>query len=110
MGAVETIPEVMTVQQLAEYLKLDANTIYRKFRQGEIPGVKIGKAIRFKKEVIDTWLRRMSWGWNAEKRESLRRWAEAFAEEKGIKEEDVEAALNVRRNGSSASGPVPKGR
>lgn len=99
MGAVETMPEVMTVQQLAEYLKLDPNTIYRKFRKGEIPGVRIGKAVRFKKEVIDSWLRRMSWGWNAEKREGLRRWAEAFAKEKGIREEDIEAAIARRRAG-----------
>ena len=45
--------DVMTVEELADYLKLDPQTIYRKFRKGELPGVRIGKAIRFKRDVIE---------------------------------------------------------
>jgi excisionase family DNA binding protein len=97
-GAVEAA-EIMTVRELAEYLKLDPNTIYRKFRSGEIPGVKIGKAVRFKRDVVDAWLRRMSWAWGPEKRAGLRRWAEDFARQNGIREEDVEAAIARRRAG-----------
>jgi len=99
MSQVDTVSEVMTVEELAAYLKLDPNTIYRKFRKGEIPGVRIGKTIRFKKDVIDSWLRRMSWGWSAENRADLRRWAEQFAKEKGIEQKDVEAAIAKRRGG-----------
>jgi excisionase family DNA binding protein len=53
--------DIMTVDELAKYLKLDSQTIYRKFRKGELPGVKIGNAIRFKREIIDSWLRAMSY-------------------------------------------------
>ena len=99
MAGVTEAPEVMTVRDLAEYLKLDPNTIYRKFRSGEIPGVKIGKAVRFKRDVVDAWLRRMSWRWGAEKGTALRRSAERFAHEKGIGEKDVEDAVTSRRAG-----------
>lgn len=51
---------VMTVDELAAYLKLDAQTIYRKARKGEIPGCRIGRTWRFPKDVIDLWLRRAS--------------------------------------------------
>jgi len=91
--------EIMTVEEVAEYLKLDPQTIYRKFRRGEIPGVKIGKAIRFKREVIDGWLRAMSSRWGPKEREELRRWAERFAKERGVRKRDVLGALRSRRYG-----------
>ena len=89
--------EVMTVEELAEYLKLDPQTIYRRFREGELPGVRIGRAVRFKRDVIDNWLRMMSHRWGAEQRRELREWAERFAKERGISEEDVLAAIRARR-------------
>ncbi len=48
--------EIMTVKQLAEYLKLNYQTIYKKIQKGEIPGSKIGRGWRFQKSVIDRWL------------------------------------------------------
>jgi excisionase family DNA binding protein len=91
--------DVMTVDELAEYLKLDPQTVYRKFRRGELPGVKIGKAIRFKRDVIDAWLRVMSLRWDPERAEELRRWAESFARDRGISEKDVLDAVRARRYG-----------
>jgi excisionase family DNA binding protein len=91
--------DVMTVDELAEYLRLDRQTVYRKFRSGELPGVRIGKAIRFKRDVIDAWLRVMSLRWDPERREELRRWAEGFAKQRGIGEKDVMDAVRARRYG-----------
>ncbi|MGD8240834.1 MAG: helix-turn-helix domain-containing protein [Armatimonadota bacterium] len=91
--------DVMTVRELAEYLKVDPQTVYRRFRRGEIPGVKIGRAIRFKRDVIDSWLRAMSHRWSPTQRDELRRWAEEFARERGIAERDVLAAVRARRYG-----------
>lgn len=91
--------DILTVDELAEYLKVDPQTVYRRFRRGEIPGVRIGKAIRFKREVIDNWLRLMSYRWNAQQRAELRRWAEEFARERGTSEPDVLAAIGRRRYG-----------
>jgi excisionase family DNA binding protein len=91
--------EIMTVREVAEYLKVDPQTVYRKFRRGEIPGVKIGRAIRFKRDIIDAWLRTMSHRWDSKQREDLRRWAESFAKERSISEHDVLAAVRARRRG-----------
>lgn len=91
------IQEVMTAGQLARYLQLDEQTIYRKARSGQIPAVHIGKVLRFKKEVIDGWLRISSLKWTAQKRQNLRSWAEDFAKEKGLKEENIEHAIYKRR-------------
>lgn len=91
------IQEVMTTEQLAKYLQLDEQTIYRKARAGQIPAVHIGKTLRFKKDVIDGWLRISSLKWTAKKRQSLRNWAEEFAKEKGLEEGDLEKAISKRR-------------
>lgn len=91
------IQEVMTAGQLAKYLQLDEQTVYRKARSGEIPAVHIGKALRFKKDVIDGWLRIVSLRWTAPKRQGLRDWAEDYARVKGLKEPDIERAIAKRR-------------
>ena len=91
--------EVMTTTQLAEYLQLDEQTVYRKAKRGQIPAVRIGKILRFKKDVIDGWLRLSSLKWTPAKRENLRNWAADFAKAKGLKEEDVQKAVNKRRHG-----------
>ncbi len=89
--------DIMTVEELAEYLKLDPQTIYRKFKEGEIPGVKIGKAIRFKRDIIDAWLYIMSRRWDERQQEEMYAWGEQFAKEHGITEEDVIKAIRARR-------------
>lgn len=48
--------EIMTIKQLAEYLKLNYQTVYKKAQKREIPGSKIGRGWRFQKIVIDRWL------------------------------------------------------
>jgi excisionase family DNA binding protein len=90
--------DVMTVDELAEYLRLDPQTVYRKFRRGELPGVRIGRAIRFKRDVVEGWLRAMSFGWDAQQRRKLRKWAEQFARQRGVRERDVLDAVRARRH------------
>lgn len=47
---------VMNVAEVARYLRVVPDTIYRKARCGEIPAVKMGKVWRFPKETLDKWL------------------------------------------------------
>jgi excisionase family DNA binding protein len=89
--------EIMTAGQVAQYLQLDEQTIYRKVKRGEIPAVRIGKTLRFKKDLIDGWLQLSSLQWNGPKRRNLRGWAEGFAKTKGLSEEDVLVAVARRR-------------
>ena len=53
--------EILTVKELARYLKMDEHTVYRLARKGVLPGVKIGGEWRFKKDLIDRWIEKMSW-------------------------------------------------
>ena len=48
--------EVMTIIDLAAYLKLSKSTLYKLCQEGKVPGQKIGKHWRFHREVIELWL------------------------------------------------------
>ena len=48
-------PKVLTVNELAEYLRVHRSTIYRLLKRGDLPGFKIGSDWRFNVEVIDQW-------------------------------------------------------
>ena len=50
--------ELMTVQEVAEYLRVKPSSIYEWAKNGKIPGVKVGRLWRFKREQIDEWLRK----------------------------------------------------
>ena len=52
----ESQDTVLTIDQLAEYLKLSKSTLYHLARRGEVPGQKIGRHWRFHKAAIDKWL------------------------------------------------------
>ena len=53
---VSSVTHIMTVDEVARYLGVVPDTIYRKARRGEIPAVKVGKMWRFPKETLDKWL------------------------------------------------------
>jgi len=46
----------LTVKEVAQYLKLSTDLIYKLAQQGRIPASKVGVAWRFKKEKIDRWM------------------------------------------------------
>jgi len=48
--------DVMTVREVAEYLKLTEKTTYRLVADGKIPGFKVGGAWRFRRADIDAWI------------------------------------------------------
>ena len=47
---------VMTINEVADYLKMKVVTIYKHAQEGKIPGFKVGSKWRFKKETIDEWI------------------------------------------------------
>ena len=52
------IPEkLMTLEEIAEYLRLSVHTIYKMAQNGKIPALKAGKMWRFRKADIDEWLK-----------------------------------------------------
>jgi len=52
----ERRPRIMTIEELAKYLRLHKSTVYRMVRDAQIPASKIGNQWRFRKDVIDAWL------------------------------------------------------
>ncbi|WP_375752887.1 helix-turn-helix domain-containing protein [Vibrio sp. HN007] len=52
----EQSDQVMTLEELAVYLKLPKSTVYKLVQDGRIPGQKLGKQWRFGKQAIDLWL------------------------------------------------------
>lgn len=48
---------VLTISELAEYLKISRSTLYKLAQEGKVPGQKIGKHWRFHREAIDSWLK-----------------------------------------------------
>ena len=50
--------ELMTLEELAQYLRFTKKTIYGLLKQGNIPAIRIGRKWRFEKDIIDNWLHR----------------------------------------------------
>ena len=48
--------DVMTIGELAEYLKASKSTSHELAQEGSLPGQKSGKRWRFHRDVIDRWL------------------------------------------------------
>ena len=46
----------MTVQEVADYLHVSHDLIYRLAQKGKIPASKVGGRWRFKRELIDQWM------------------------------------------------------
>jgi PTS system nitrogen regulatory IIA component len=47
--------DIMTIEEVAKYLKLKPQTIYTWAKNGKIPAAKLEKEWRFKKSIIDKW-------------------------------------------------------
>lgn len=51
---------ILTVREVAEYLRLSQAKVFRLAREGSLPVFRIGKAWRFRKDLLDEWLVRQS--------------------------------------------------
>lgn len=45
--------EILTIREVAEYLKINEKTAYRLAGEGKLPGFKVGGAWRFRKDEIE---------------------------------------------------------
>ena len=53
---------LLTTEQVAQYLKVDKFTIYRLVGRKKIPAFRVGNQWRFKMSLIDEWLMKNSNG------------------------------------------------
>jgi excisionase family DNA binding protein len=47
---------IMTVHEVAAYLRMSESKVYRLVRERAIPVARIGKTWRFRKDLLDDWL------------------------------------------------------
>ena len=52
--------EILTLKEVAQYLKLAEKTAYRLAAEGKLPGFKVGGSWRFKREEIEKWIAEQS--------------------------------------------------
>jgi excisionase family DNA binding protein len=52
----DNLAPVMTVEDVAGYLRIPKSSIYKLARAGQIPGLKVGRHWRFHRETIENWL------------------------------------------------------
>jgi excisionase family DNA binding protein len=67
MGAyLRSEPKLMTVAEVAEYLRISRASVYRLVRSRQVPVSSVGRQLRFRRDSIDRWLQGKemnSWGY-----------------------------------------------
>ena len=48
--------EILTLKEVAAYLKLAEKTAYKLAAEGKLPGFKVGGSWRFRREDIERWI------------------------------------------------------
>jgi excisionase family DNA binding protein len=54
-GIAPTPPPILTVKELAKYLRVHTTTVYRLMSTRQIPGFRVGSDWRFDLDAIDRW-------------------------------------------------------
>lgn len=50
--------QILTIREVAEFLKINEKTAYKLAAEGKIPGFKVGGSWRFDREAIASWIKR----------------------------------------------------
>jgi len=53
---VAPMEKLMTLEEVAEYLRLSKDTVYRMANTGKNPASRVGNHWRFRREDVDAWL------------------------------------------------------
>lgn len=51
------LDQVLTIKEVAEYLKVNERTIYRMASSGDLPAFKVGGSWRIKQSEFEEWIR-----------------------------------------------------
>ncbi len=97
----EAVKEIMTPEQVADYLQLSKDTVYRYIREGKLTASRLGRNYRVPRENVDLFLLATSTSKAA--REALfNRWESVAQRNKGMPFQEVEidvaeAVAEIRR-------------
>lgn len=54
----EKLPEILTVKELAEFLKVSDQTIIRAIKKGSLKALKAGREWRIEREAVIEWVKK----------------------------------------------------
>ena len=54
------LPDMLTIAEVAKYLKLHELTVRRLAREGELPAFKVGRQWRIKRDLLEDWIQSRS--------------------------------------------------
>ena len=57
MSTSTELPEVMTADEVAKFLRVNVKTVYEAVKAGQLPGRRVGKRVVFWRDALLEWLR-----------------------------------------------------
>lgn len=95
------VKDIMTPEQVADYLQLSKDTVYRYIREGKLIASRLGRNYRVPKENVDLFLLATSTS-DAAREALFKRWESVAERNKGIPFQEVEndvaeAVAEIRR-------------
>jgi repressor LexA len=87
--------DILTLQEVAEYLKVDERTVYRMLKSKQLPAFKVRNQWRFKKETIDKWIEKSNIRESKNNKIEIPIIAKVSAGVPILAEEDIEGTLTV---------------
>jgi excisionase family DNA binding protein len=54
--------DILTIREVADYLKVTQRTLYRLVQEGALPAFKVGNSWRFRREDLERWISEQSRG------------------------------------------------
>jgi excisionase family DNA binding protein len=54
--------EILTIREVADYLKVTERTLYRLVQEGRPPAFKVGNSWRFRRDDLERWISEQSSG------------------------------------------------
>lgn len=52
----DNLPDIVTIKELVEFLKISESTIRRAIESGDLKSFKVGKNIRIEREAVMEWI------------------------------------------------------
>jgi excisionase family DNA binding protein len=51
--------DFMTVEEISTYLRVPPSTVYKLAREGKLPGFKVGRHWRFRRDAVVQWIQNL---------------------------------------------------
>jgi excisionase family DNA binding protein len=97
MTNLEQAPDILTPEQVAEYLQVDRETVYRYIRQGKLDASKLGRSYRVPKRNLDLLLLATRTRPYIKLREYTGEQLDQFVEDDRLDESDLEIVRQFNR-------------